>query len=145
MELLWLPVPLQSITVEKSQRQVLETTGHIISVVRKQRSRNACLCSAHFLYSHTEAYRMAPLTVGSASHPNELNGQAHTDTLTGHSDLDNPSLRHSTKVILDCVKMTITAITLSFPLPLPLSSSTSILLEFPLYHFPAGTHSSNAY
>ena len=65
----------QPITVEKSQREELKTPGHIVSVVEKRRSRNACLCSALFLYSHavqdsTDAYRMAPLTVGRAFHPN---------------------------------------------------------------------------
>lgn len=59
----------------KNQRKELKITGHITSVAEKQRSRNAYLCSTLFLYSHavqdpTDAYRMAPLTVGRASLPN---------------------------------------------------------------------------
>lgn len=51
---------------------------------------------------------MVLLTVGRASHPNELNGQAHTDMLTGQPHLDNPTPRLTAKVILDCLKMTMT-------------------------------------
>lgn len=111
----WLTFPGYRPWLQGNQKQALETSRHITST-GKSREKQMHLCW------QLVCCPLAYFTLTQAAGPSLGDGAAHggldpIDMPTGEHDLDNTSLRLSSQMILDCIKLKVKTHKLSIPLP----------------------------